>query len=82
MESSTQSLPDTQSLSEFEKGDLSHEKAEADNSSDCRHEDETQQDLENASASKKEETSASAINFSDWNGDDDPDNPYNCMISS
>jgi hypothetical protein len=81
MKSSTQSLPDTQSLSELEKGNLSHEKDEADHTSDCRHKDETQLGLGTAGASK-EETLASAINVSDWNGHDDPDNPYNCMISS
>jgi hypothetical protein len=77
MLSSTQSLPDTQSVSELEKGTLSHEKEEVDDASKHGHQA-TPTQSGSAIASPSEHEEKSGISVSDWTGEDDPDNPHNC----
>jgi hypothetical protein len=77
MQSSKHSSPDTQSPSELEKGEQSFGAVEDDHASD-----EKQQDAAAGpgTPSENEKAPMSEINISDWHGDDDPDNPYNCMF--
>jgi hypothetical protein len=68
MDSTADSKHDTQSLSELEKGYLPHEIDGAEHSSNLKQ--------NNADSSPGPATIQ--VNAADWNGDDDPDNPYNC----
>ncbi|KAL5116646.1 hypothetical protein ACEQ8H_005395 [Pleosporales sp. CAS-2024a] len=63
---STHTLPDLESLKDLERGKLSHEKDGAGL---------VQEQSEAATA--KNVGSTARVNMTDWNGDDDPDDPHN-----
>jgi hypothetical protein len=70
-DSVTDNKHDTQSPSELERGDLSHEKEDAQGLPDHIPNDA-------GSSPRAGKGAATEVNAVDWNGDDDPDNPYNC----
>lgn len=77
MQSSKQCSPDTQSASELEKGVQSFGTEEDDYTSDKK------QQAAGAgpgTSSEHEKASVSGMNVLDWDGNDDTDNPYNCMF--
>lgn len=74
---STQSTPYTQSLSELEKGELSHEKEGVDQESVGQQRGAITQ-TESAIAESHMKTTTGEVSTTEWDGEDDPDNPYNC----
>ena len=77
MQSSKNSSADTQSLSETEKGGQSLGTEDNEHASD---KEQQSMAAEPETPYQNEKALTSGINVSDWNGDDDPDNPYNCMF--
>jgi hypothetical protein len=74
----TLSTPDTQSVSDIEKGDSTTEKDEGRDGVHIKPQGAEPTQLPVAGMNEKD-TSSPTINVSDWNGPDDPDNPHNCV---
>jgi hypothetical protein len=68
---------DTQSPSELERGVQSFGTEDDDHRSDMEQQSAT---AGPETPSENEKPSVGGINVSDWDGDDDPDNPYNCTF--
>lgn len=77
------STPDTQSLSDIEKGDMDNEKDDIKTKFDNEQQDTGVTPLQATIGKQisKEATPESIMNAFDWNGPDDPDNPHNCQYT-
>lgn len=77
METTVDSTRDAQSLSDLEKGELWHEKDQAEQQPNHeKHDAESSPGPTAANVGAK--GASTGVNTTDWNGNDDPDNPYNC----
>jgi hypothetical protein len=75
----TLSTPDTQSVSDIEKGDSYTEKDNVKDELQFNSQDAESGRLPAAAGSKEKDIPSPTVNVSDWNGPDDPDNPHNCL---
>jgi hypothetical protein len=76
MASTSQSLPHTHTLGDTEEKESHHEKNGIKSIPEQRLSHDRAMDGEDHSFEKG--VPSLSIDYTDWNGDDDPDNPYNC----
>jgi hypothetical protein len=83
MTSTSQRLSSTHTLDELEKAESSHGNDYSTSTSEHHRNDEATQSHDRVADEKghpvEQDASSPSIDYSDWNGIDDPDNPHNCM---
>jgi hypothetical protein len=77
MASISQGLPSSQSLGRTDEEEVYHEKNGVESEQRTSHDRAT--DVEDQNFEK--DAPSPSIDYTDWNGDDDPDNPHNCTKS-